>query len=56
VGALLGIVLITVLARRGLFNDSQLQLAVPAIASLALALLGYNLHRHSAALSDRRRI
>ena len=48
-GAMLGIILITVLVRLGLLSYSGIQLAVPVITSLALAVLGYNLHRDIAA-------
>ena len=46
-GAMLGLILITVITRRGLLSSSEMQLAVPVITSLALAVLGYNLQRHS---------
>jgi hypothetical protein len=46
-GAMLALILITVLVRRGLFSYSEMQLAIPAIISLALAVLGYNLQRRS---------
>jgi hypothetical protein len=48
-GALLALILITVLAQRGLLSISEVQIAVPVITSLVFAVLGYNLQQHSTA-------
>ena len=48
-GAVLAIILITVLVRRELLSYSDVQIAITVITSLALAVLGYNLQRHSSA-------
>lgn len=47
-GGVLGILLMTMLARLGLLGDSRSQLVALAITSLALAVLGYNLRRPAA--------
>ncbi len=47
-GGVLGIILMTVLARLGLLGDDRQQLVALAIASLVLAVLGYNLRRPAA--------
>ena len=48
-GALLGIILITLLALLELLSGFDVQLVITVIASLTLAVFGYNLHRRSAA-------
>ena len=48
-GGVLGIILMTILARLGLPGDNRQQLVALAITSLTLAMLGYNLRRSSAA-------
>jgi hypothetical protein len=47
IGAVLALVLITVLVQNGLFSFSEVLFTIAVVISLVFAVLGYNLHRHS---------